>query len=58
MKKEKKEFATEVKKAIAICDDVAKDSALQEEMTRAFCYASRMEWMFWDSAYRMEEWPV
>ncbi len=52
------EFATEVKKAIAICDNVADGSALQEEMTKAFCYASKMEWMFWDSAYRLEEWPV
>ncbi len=52
------EFATEVKKAIDICDAVADGSALQEEMTKAFRYAVKMEWMFWDSAYKMEDWPL
>jgi len=25
-------------------------------MTAAFVQSSRLEWMFWDSAYRMEQW--
>ncbi len=52
------EFANEVKKAIEICDVVAEGSPLQKDMTKAFCYAAKMEWMFWDSAYNMEEWPL
>lgn len=27
-------------------------------MGRAFRRASQLEWMFWDSAYRLERWPV
>jgi thiaminase/transcriptional activator TenA len=51
-------FARTVQKAIDICDAAAEVSKLKTEMTEAFVYASKMEWMFWDSAYRMEEWPV
>ena len=29
-----------------------------EAMRRAFLISSRYEWMFWDAAYRREEWPV
>ncbi|MFB2606764.1 thiaminase II, partial [Rhizobium phaseoli] len=28
------------------------------EMTDAFVRASQYEWMFWDSAWRLETWPV
>lgn len=54
------EFGLLVEKAIAICDAVAETcSALQrEQMTKAFVMASKLEWMFWDSAYRLEKWPV
>ncbi len=52
------EFAAAVNKALKICDAVADGSSLQDEMTEAFQYACKMEWMFWDSAYRMEEWSV
>jgi thiaminase/transcriptional activator TenA len=52
------EFKESVIKAIAICDEFAEKSFFKEEMTDAFLYSSRMEWMFWDSAYRMETWPV
>lgn len=52
-------FAGSVRKAIAICDAAAAQSPqLQSAMTEAFVYASKMEWLFWDSAYRMEEWAV
>lgn len=30
----------------------------QATMRQAFLVASRCEWMFWDSAYRQERWPV
>ena len=54
------EFGLLVEKAINICDDVASSCSLtqQEQMTRAFVMASKLEWMFWDSAYKMEQWPI
>jgi thiaminase/transcriptional activator TenA len=27
-------------------------------MHRAFARATQLEWMFWDSAWRLERWPV
>lgn len=52
------EFGLLVDKAIAICDsaaEVATDEQLQL-MTEAFIMASRLEYDFWDSAYRLEKW--
>lgn len=52
-------FAESVRKAIAVCDDAAARAPhLQDAMTEAFIHASKMEWMFWDSAYRLEKWPI
>ncbi|GGH60288.1 thiaminase/transcriptional activator TenA [Filimonas zeae] len=53
-------FGITVQKAIAICDTVAASCtpAQQQQMTNAFVMASRMEWMFWNSAWQMEQWPV
>ena len=54
------EFGLLVEKAIAICDDVAAgcSEVQREQMTVAFIKAAKLEWMFWDSAYKMEDWPV
>jgi hypothetical protein len=30
---------------------------VQQAMQRAFEKSARLEWMFWDSAYRLEGWP-
>lgn len=53
------EFGLLVEKAINICDEVAAQCSpsQQAQMTKAFVMASRLEWMFWDSAYQMEQWP-
>ena len=53
-------FAEGVRKVIAIGDRMAAAAspATRDEMTRAFLRAARLEWMFWDSAYRLERWPV
>jgi len=53
-------FADGVKKVIAISDQVASTTtpATQTDMRQAFVRASQLEWMFWDSAYRLERWPV
>ncbi|GGF20535.1 thiaminase II [Echinicola rosea] len=54
------EFATSVAKALEITDQLAEKASpeLREEMFEAFEMASKLEWMFWDSAYRLEKWPV
>jgi len=54
------DFGLLVDKAISICDHVAAScsDAQREQMTKAFVMASKLEWMFWDSAYRREQWPV
>ena len=52
------EFNEGVEKAIAITDEVAAEEpeSRRKEMEHAFVRSSQLEWMFWDSAYRMEEW--
>ena len=54
------EFASAVRKAIAICDEVAASctEARRRAMTEAFVLCTKMEWMFWDSAWKLEAWPV
>jgi len=32
--------------------------AIRMRMHAAFRRATQLEWMFWDSAYRLEAWPV
>jgi thiaminase (transcriptional activator TenA) len=53
------EFAASVDRAIAITDEVAATAgeAARDAMRAAYVTSSRLEWMFWDSAYRMERWP-
>ncbi len=55
-----KEFAASVKKAIGICDDLAENASLsgREAMAEAFIICSKMEWMFWDSAWKLEKWEI
>lgn len=54
------EFAQAVEKAIAICNDLAKNTTVekQEKMLEACEMATKMEWMFWNSAYQLEKWPI
>ncbi|MDR1180054.1 MAG: thiaminase II [Spirochaetales bacterium] len=52
------EFVVSVDRAIDITDAAAQASpALQPKMKNAYETATRLEWMFWDSAYRREAWP-
>jgi thiaminase/transcriptional activator TenA len=53
-------FGEGVRRVIAISDVVAGTASpdIREQMFRAFARASQLEWMFWDSAYRLERWPV
>ena len=52
------EFQDVVKSAIDLTDHVAKDANSQQlqKMEEAFITSTRLEWMFWDSAYQMENW--
>ncbi len=54
------EFSELVDKAIRITDELAAytSPSTQQAMMNAFIHSSKLEWMFWDSAYRMESWPV
>jgi len=53
-------FEKSVKTAISICDELA-DKCTKEQkkaMTDAYIMCSKMEWMFWDSAWKLEEWKI
>ena len=53
-------FGQSVREVLAHTD-AAHDRAGQGErelMRAAYLKAVRYEWMFWDSAYRLEEWPI
>ncbi|GHA30532.1 aminopyrimidine aminohydrolase [Salinimicrobium marinum] len=54
------EFEELVINAKNICDEIADNctESQQELMTQAFISASRLEFMFWDSAYRLNNWEL
>ena len=54
------EFEELVKYVIEVVDRTAdKASRVERElMSQAFYRASQLEWMFWDSSYRLEQWSV
>jgi thiaminase/transcriptional activator TenA len=54
------EFHEAVRAVIAATDEAAGNAspALIARMHAAFARATQLEWMFWDSAYRLEAWPV
>ena len=54
------EFAKSVERAIRICDELAEKCTEEQQnaMTEAFITCSKMEWMFWDSAYQLEQWKI
>ena len=54
------EFEQAVDAVIAVADRVAGEAGPRTlaAMHRAFARATQLEWMFWDSAWRLGEWPV
>ena len=54
------EFAAAVRAVIATTDEVAARASEKtvQSMHAAFTRATQLEWMFWDSAYRLAKWPV
>ena len=54
------EFHQAVQAVIEATDEVAQTAspALRERMHGAFTRATQLEWAFWDSAYRLQMWPI
>ncbi|TDE18571.1 thiaminase II [Dyadobacter psychrotolerans] len=54
------DFAKSVENALKICNQLAQNASesTKLKMREAYLTASRLEYVFWDSAYRLEEWPV
>ncbi|MCF1502257.1 thiaminase II [Afifella sp. H1R] len=54
------EFQDAVKTMIATTDEAVAEAApaVQAKAHDAFDRAVQLEWMFWESAYRLETWPV
>lgn len=54
------EYAKAVEEAIDITDEIAEKCSpeQQEQMIHDFVMTARMEWLFWDAAYRLEKWKV
>tara|TARA_R110002050_G_scaffold16719_2_gene50599 strand:- start:67913 stop:68566 length:654 start_codon:yes stop_codon:yes gene_type:complete len=54
------EFGIAVQKAIEIGDYYAAKATdeMRHNMTNSFLLASKMEWLFWDSAYNLEQWKI
>jgi thiaminase/transcriptional activator TenA len=52
-------FDESVMRALEIVESMgqAADESTRRAMQRAFDKSTRLEWMFWDSAYRLEQWP-
>lgn len=53
-------FGAAVERAKAFTDEAARGASdrTTETMHRAFRRSTQYEWMFWDAAYRLEDWPV
>lgn len=54
------EFGESVRKAIEICDRYAKKTSVEtrKKMTKAFIYASQLEFDFWDAADQLRDWKT
>ncbi|PKQ62050.1 thiaminase II [Labilibaculum filiforme] len=54
------DFAKAVQQAEGIANNLAEkaNEAMQQKMTDAYLTASKLEWMFWNSAYELEKWPI
>ncbi|MCB4767236.1 thiaminase II [Ancylobacter sp. Lp-2] len=54
------EFHEAVRAVIASTDRAADASSptLRARMHRAYAHACKLEWMFWDSAWREADWPI
>jgi len=49
-----------VDRMVSMTEDaaVAASGSARSRMAQAFFDSARLEWMFWDAAYRLEKWPM
>jgi thiaminase/transcriptional activator TenA len=54
------EYQAVVDAVLAVTDRIGGQASRREVelMRRHFHATARYEWMFWDAAYRSEDWPV
>lgn len=53
-------FAASTQRALEICDQLAAAAGdeTRQRMTELFVRCTRMEWLFWDSAWNLETWKI
>ena len=53
-------FGQSNQRAIDICDALANEASpeIRRRMTDIFVMATKMEWLFWDSAFNLEKWKI
>lgn len=53
-------FEISTRRAIEICDNLAEKAGedTRRRMTEIFVQCTRMEWLFWDSAWNLEAWKI
>lgn len=53
-------FAEATARAVGICDELAEAASeeIRQRMTDLFVRCTRMEWMFWESAWNLEKWKI
>lgn len=53
-------FAASTEQAMRICDELAAAAgeSTRQRMTELFVRCTRMEWLFWDSAWNLENWKI
>ena len=53
-------FAASPERAVAICDELAAAAGAEtrSRMTELFVRCTRMEWLFWESAWNLENWKI
>lgn len=54
------EFGESVEQAIDLTEQAARQTteAIRSQMSEAYLKSTKLEWLFWDAAWRMEDWPV
>lgn len=54
------DFEVSVNKALALCNNLAENASetTRKKMTEAYITASKLEYVFWDSAYQLERWGI
>ena len=53
-------FAEAAGRAAAVCDELAEAAGdeIRRRMTDLFVRCTKMEWLFWDSAWNLEKWNI